>query len=622
MPRADRSAFVQEWLLRACVALPLLMLAANLLAWLRWGTDLPFLDDWRAYNERTAGTFGWDHLFQATNNTIAPIGLALDSLAQRGLGGNPIAYQALSMLAVLGALLALQWRLLAWAVPQPAARWTAFAASVFMLQSGSYWGEQNLAYHQALPLVALWGAAALNFTGRADDGWRPIGVLALGLAAGLSYISGAIGALLMGLAWCMLARAIPSLALGALARRARTGGLALALAGLLTTLLQLALTRRAGADPRGLGMRLSSPAESDFWLYLAGKIGRASGHPWAATALEAAWVVLLAVLMGLAAGWLLARGWHGLRDEPTARLVLLAWPFMALVGAYLAMVALGRTGLRDASIQSAADVFRFGYGRFHFFWVTLLFPWLLAVAFAARARAGALTARSGWAVLALLLLVAGARGVFDVPAYYRSASQFRAGEIRCLARQLGSGAPIVCPGFDAVGISDWSRAYTYAQDIHASFVRYLPIVARAGFGRTLLHWQTPADFSAARWADVQVTPGHWMQAAGDARAQLNLPDPARLARCRVLGVQLALQGRGPQTAQVFYRFTGQMDDSEARSQRLAWAGRSDGEPVRLEFSIDSASGFAPVLRIDPVDGPTGAFRPTELRVTCRLEAPA
>ena len=38
------------WLLRACIALPLLMLAANVLAWLRWGTDLPYFDDWRAYD--------------------------------------------------------------------------------------------------------------------------------------------------------------------------------------------------------------------------------------------------------------------------------------------------------------------------------------------------------------------------------------------------------------------------------------------------------------------------------------------------------------------------------------------------------------------------------------------
>ena len=618
MPRADRCARAQKWLLRACVALPLAMLAANLVAWLRWGTDLPFLDDWRAYNERTAGTFGWDHLFQATNNTIAPVGLALDSLAQRTLGGNPIAYQTLSMLAVLGSLLALQWRLLGWAVPQPAVRALAFAATVFMLQSGSYWGEQNLAYHQALPLVALLAAAALNFSVPASAGTRAVGVFALGLLAGLSYISGAVGALLMGATWWVLARRFNAPDQAALLARGRWGGLALGAAGLLTTGLQLAFTRHAGADARGQGMPLTSPLEPDFWLYLAGKLGRATGHGFGVIGLESVWVVLLALALAGGAAWLLARDG---RDAARVRLSLVALPLLAVVAAYLAMVALGRAGLRDASIQSAADVFRFGYGRFHFFWVTLLFPWLLAVALAAgaaRPAGAAVPARGGFAVLALLLAVAGVRGVFDVPAYYRSASDFRAGEIRCLAGQLGSGVPIVCPGFDAVGIRDWSRAYEYAQDIHASFVRYLPIVARAGFGQELLHWQTPADFSAAHWADVRPLEGGWMQAAGDARMQLALPDARRLAHCRVLGVQLRLQARQVDTVQVFYRFPGQSDDTEARSQRLRYGGDAGAEPAPLEFSIDSATGFAPVLRIDPVDGPGGAFRLIDLRVTCRL----
>lgn len=34
---------------RLCWAVPVLMLAANALAWLRYGTDFPFFDDWRAY---------------------------------------------------------------------------------------------------------------------------------------------------------------------------------------------------------------------------------------------------------------------------------------------------------------------------------------------------------------------------------------------------------------------------------------------------------------------------------------------------------------------------------------------------------------------------------------------
>ena len=68
MSRADRVG-TQRWLLRASTALALLMLGANLLAWLRWGTDLPFLDDWRAYNEGRATSLLPVHLFAASNNT-------------------------------------------------------------------------------------------------------------------------------------------------------------------------------------------------------------------------------------------------------------------------------------------------------------------------------------------------------------------------------------------------------------------------------------------------------------------------------------------------------------------------------------------------------------------------
>ena len=169
MPRADPlRQGAQKWLLRACVALPLLMLGANLLAWLRWGTDLPYLDDWRVYDEGSALSLNVQRLFRAVNNTISPVGLALDVLAQRWLGGNPLPYQALSMVAVLGGLLWLQWRLLGWVVADRRQQVLLFALCFPMLQSGSYWGEQNLAYHQALPLLAL--LAAVGWALRRDGG--------------------------------------------------------------------------------------------------------------------------------------------------------------------------------------------------------------------------------------------------------------------------------------------------------------------------------------------------------------------------------------------------------------------------------------------------------------------
>ena len=158
--------------LQACVALPLLMLAANVLAWLRWGTDLPYFDDWRAYDMGNALSLAPGRLFKSVNNTISPVGMALEALAQRWLGGNPLPYQTLSMLGVLGGLLLMQWRLLGWVVGDQRLRALLFAFCFLMLQPGSYWGEQNLAYHQALPLVALLGAACLMVRpGWPHGGW-------------------------------------------------------------------------------------------------------------------------------------------------------------------------------------------------------------------------------------------------------------------------------------------------------------------------------------------------------------------------------------------------------------------------------------------------------------------
>jgi len=86
-----------------------------------------------------------------------------------------------------------------------------------------------------------------------------------------------------------------------------------------------------------------------------------------------------------------------------------------------------------------------------------------------------------------------------------------------------------------------------------------------------------------------------------------------------LAAQLGVQARQADTVQVFYRLLGQAGYSEAQSVRRSHDTRG-GEPIRLEFSIDSPTGFVPELRIDPVDGP-GEFRITDLRVTCRLWAP-
>lgn len=618
MPRTDW----HKWLLRVCVALPLVMLAANVLAWLRWGTDLPYFDDWRVYDERSALSLDPARLFAPVNNTMSPIGLALDTLAQRWLGGNPLPYQTLSMLGVLGGLLALQWRLLGWAVREPRLRAVLFAFCFLMLQSGSYWGEQNLAYHQALPLLALFGAACLTLAGSGRGGvWRPALVFVLGLAAGLSYISGAVSALVMGSCWLLLYWWLRRRMGQALVARVGVGGVALSLAGALTSALQLAVTRGGSDAATHQYLGITWPTHSDFWAYLAGKIGRGTGHAFASIGLEAVWVLLLVLSWVTATVWLLRGvcGQSGPLRARQRRLALVLLPLSALVAVYLVMVSLGRAGLRDASIQGPAAVFGFAYYRFHFFWVTLLFPWL-AAALLVGWRALGHSRSAPLLVLGLAAALGLVRGVFNVSADYRSASEYRQTEIRCLDRQLGAGEALSCPGYGLMQLRDLTRAFVYARDIHASFVRYFPIVSREGFGQDVLYWRTAADFSAAARHELQPLADGWLRSTGDASLRVTLPTTSvPLQRCRVLGVQLRLDAEAADTAQLFYRFNDQADYSESRSVRLAYKPDADGH-VRLEFSVDSPSGFASELRIDPVDGPA-LVRPTELHVTCRLLDP-
>ena len=621
MARIEKHSFARTWLLRACVALPLLMLGANVLAWLRWGTDLPFLDDWRVYDQRNALSLDPARLFRAVNNTLAPIGLGLDAWAQRWRGGNALAYQTLSMLGVLGGLLWLQWRLLGQVCGNRLQQAGLFAFCIPMLQSGSYWGEQSLAYHQALPLLPLLGAMGLVLApqdgGRGQRGW----IFLLGLLAGLSYISGAVAALVLGACWIMLAWGMRGHERPALLARVRAAGWALGLAGALTSGLQLYLTRNpARIDGVQQYLGVTWPDRSDFWAYLLGKIGRGTGHGFHSVALELGWAAGVCLIWGGALAWVLRRGLT--RPAPSSarwrRLALVLLPLSAVVFSYLAIVSMGRAGFRDPAIRGAVQVFQFSYERFHFFWVTLLFPWLAAVLFLGwRRRPHAMPALVG--ALLVLALLGWARGVFDVQTHYRQAAQARARDLACLQRQLGSGEPIDCLDLAWMGIPDLTRAYIHARDIHASFVRYLPIVARQGFGQTLLHWSGTADFERASWRNAVLLRDGWFRGEGDVQWLVPVPaSPAAqgLDRCRTLGVRLTLLTRAQETTEIFFRPRGAAAYTQAQSARQAHAPWGDGT-VSMEFSIDSPVGFEPQLRIDPVSG-QGLFKWLDLQVTCRL----
>ncbi len=604
------------------VALPLLDLALAAVSWLRFGIDLPLWDDWRVFRQGTMGSLAPAHLFAPENDTLYPVGKALDALAFRYLDGNGVAYQLLSMIAVLGLLLALQWRLLAAVLPDRLLAAVAFAFTLPMLQPESYWGLQALAYHQALPLVCCLAALALVLTTR----WRPVaGSLAAGALAavsGLAYISGAFAALAVGLVLLVASRAVAPVERAPL----RQGGLAMLVPGLVTSAAQLWVIVGFQHGSHLPDVPMALPTEPLFWAYLAGKIGRSLLLPAApaAASLAATGVVVVLALAAFAYHLhRLARGSRLGRAEATTATTFVAIALMAAI--YLAMVAAGRANLRPPEVASFLDVYAWGFRRFHYFWATLLWPWLVATLLAALAARSAVHPLRAPAVALLLALVGvpalAAAGVFAQPAFFRYTMEARVRGIACLQAAMQRGARIDCPELDT---ADLALPVHNARIAGASFLRGIPLapVPLGGDAPPPLFRATqhPAPWSAVHDVEIVGRPGPGWALAGGADPALIFATGAGdlLQRCALLQATVRLRLAEADSAQFFYRLPGQPAFTDAAS-RWALVG-AGGLAQEVTFEVASATGFADAFRLDPVTR-AQRFELGELELRCRAVRP-
>jgi hypothetical protein len=449
---------------------PLVSLAVNALAWLSYGIDLPYADDWRTYQDGTAYSLALGDLFTPANDTLFPVGRALDVLAMRWLAGNSVAYQFLSMIAVLGGLLFLQWRLLLSALKDRVLAAAAFSLTLFMLQPESYWGLQNLAYHQAIPVLCLLAALWIVTIPLRPLMAVPL-LLCLGLISGLSYISGAFAMLTLAAVVLFFAVFQP------LQRRSYVfSGSALLVAGAITTAAQIWVIVSAQQGQISVKVPWARPDELEFWAYLLGKLGRAlllpSGAPGRSLAVTAL-VVLLVAVIALVFLVRLVRRKLGTPEEGRSALIFVA--LVAVVFVYLLLVAAGRTKLRPETITAFLDIFAFGFLRFHFFWATLLWPWVGAavVLWLSRRRQGQrLAFGMAFLLVALVLPATVWLGGFDHAASYRARMAYRLkNEVNCLEAGLQKGDGIVCVAM-AGSKANIRLSYEFARRHDASFTRY------------------------------------------------------------------------------------------------------------------------------------------------------
>ena len=595
------------------LGLPALSLLLNAIAWVSFGFDLPFFDDWRAYGTGQIDSLDPAYLFMGINDTIAPIGFALDALAQRFLAGNSVAYQLLSMLIVLGLLLLLQWKLLNAVLGHRLQAAGCFVFTLLMLQPGSYWGRENMAYHQALPLVFLLSSLWLIALSKWKNAWRLPAILGLGLLAGLTYISGAFGALAAAAGiLCVVAAAHSSPA----RTRVAQGAAVLGLAGAATSIAQFVLgvipsltaVRRAAAP-------LALPYQRDFWLFYFGKIGRSLLLP-EDHALRSLGVVLLACLCVAGLAFVLIRR---LRCDATGRLLPVAVVYGALcatVFVYLMLVAAGRTNLREPEIRSLIDVFLLGFTRFHFFWVTLLWPWVIATSIILLRQSGSTSSRRlamvGWLGCAagIALMVAG--GALAHFARHSTEASYRRDAVNCLMKQLQQGDGIDCPEFNT---PDLTPAYIYADRTGASFVRYFPLLPiDIGVNEPPPWFRLTRDSALVKTQDITIAPKGYI-AGPDSQILIPIGRPDEMANCVMLDVQVIVAAAQDDATQLYFRPRDQAEFSEANSRFLPITG---GAPKKLiSFRVESERGFEDTLRIDPV-GKAQPFVLPDLEVRCRL----
>ncbi len=609
------------------IFLPILSLALNAISWLRFGLDIPFWDDWRSYIGRGIGTFSLKYLFTPINSTLYPIGLALDSAAPRVLDGNSIAYQFLSMVIVLGLLLLLQWRLLFLALRNRLLAASAFSFSILMLQPGSYWGRQNLAYHQALPVVFNLAAIYIVVGRGWSDRWSIPSLFVLGILSGLSYISGAVSVTAVGAILFIMSHLIePSER-----KPLRRGGLSLLAAGFITMVPQIWCLIVERTDR--IHTSMAFPYQSDFWLFFLGKIGRSLMLPHKYTGFSIAMTILVVLAVCILTGLIAKRFARGeMRTLSDARTSVVYITTLGGTFVYLLLVAAGRTNLHSPEVITATQIFTLGFTRFHFFWVTLLWPWVAAVCLETisktnqpvrtgnRLRSIALT------LPAVLLPLFIAFGAFGHMSYYRDSSHLRAQGISCLISQIQKRntleCPTLCPPIERY--KHMMEGFIYGKSIGASFTRSIPLL------HVPIGTATPAplfrlsnanaeDLNIRSTASVEKTEsGYRFHGDNNPQILFRTGAPESMRQCLALEISALMRVAGPLPwAQISYRIPGEGGLAEKTS--LGDPVKADAnELVEVSFQLFSPTGFLDDLRFNPYVSKPQEFDLVNIEVRCRI----
>ena len=585
------------------ILIPVVSFLAKALLLLIYMVNLPYYDDWREFVTGNAGSFRIRSLFQPANDTLYPVGKILDNLFVTLLDSNVIAYQFLSLTIVLGSLLVLQYYLLRKSIGNDYVIAASFASLVFMLQPGGYWGLQYVAYHQAIPLVCVFSILALTIQETAW--WRLLLIALLTLTAGFAYISGAFAMTVLATVFLFRFR-INGRKLRASLLRA---GLVVGTVGILTLAAQLwVITIAQHGNIHRPDAKWILPNDIDFWFYALGKIARALGFSPSYPLLSLIATLTLIMAGAIATAYLLLS--HPTLQRCSADagkeaenrqefFLLILTSLAAVVGVYLMLIAAGRAGLRPDTINTPLEIFTLGFARFHFFWVTILTPWIIAAVLCALEhffKKIKVTPIFSVAAISIMLSQAWVNGLFAHGSYFREQADDRSRNLHCIQNALNAGfdrinCPRAYPG-------NLMPALIHATLLNASFTRYLPdrffLPDENVFYRLSgENARAPEGYLNAIATKVK---SRTVLFADNNDPQILVDIGTRAAKCRALQISITEKIETNNVLQIYYVLPGEKDFSENLSQTTVIPADQES---RVNILLRSKQGFGSKLRIDP-----------------------
>ncbi len=597
----------------------------HLFTLLKYAVDIPYLDDWRPILNGTADQLSMDILFSSANDTMYTTGVFLDYLNIKLLAGNNILYQTISFVIVMGSLLLLQYRLLKELIPSEQTLAFSVIFLIFMLQGSTYWGQQSIAYHQALPLISVLSILLITIRKPNLNGWLvSLMVFSIGVAGGLAYISGAIALLAMLATFIFGILFIDKTKL----KEYKFPFIGVFLATLVTLPIQLwviLITQKGGTHVPNSAWAL--PYEADFWAYLIGKFARAIGlyNTQSVLAVSVSIVAFISIIASISyLLWKLAFKHRKHTTDNDVNLYLVYVSLSAIVFAYLFMVSAGRANLREESLDTILEVFWLGQFRFHYFWITLLFPWFALIISTTLLRNLSERVKNIVNISTVFLVVLyfiGVGGLKDIRHHYKSTGDIKMKGVECIANSLLKGENVYCPTIYPV--ADLTTALMTSNQLGLTFTstfnEIFSIPAKSAEVFTPLFKLSSSSISKLSVENMaHNVPGYPLivkSTTSDPQIVFNLPElKLSLENCNKLKFRFDVTTNQADMAQLFYLPNGGDGYfNENDSLTASYAAKPDAV---IEYEVLRKSGFQPMFRLDPGVTPGQEYQISNIEILC------